>query len=100
MHDHTKPNRVKIVVCETPAGKDGGPPCECLRVGDEFQFDFERCPQDFCASAFVSLWASLRVLEMGGRHPWDTEAGVTHSCCPDANRPVVFRLETVQDDET
>ncbi len=97
MHDHKNPKHVKIVVADTPMGKNGQQPCEHLHVGDEFTFDFERCPSDFCAAAFHSLWPSLRVLEMGGRHPWDSTEGVTTVCCPDANRPVTFRLEVLYD---
>ncbi len=96
MYDHKNPRKIKIVVESTPAGKHDGVPCGCLKEGQEFLFDFERCPADFCASAFHSLWPTLRVLELGGRHPWDEEEGVSYSCCPDAERPVVFRLEWVK----
>ena len=97
MHDYKTPRKVKIVVEKTPAGSDNGNSCECLSVGDEFVFDFERCPANFCASAFHSLWPALRVLELGGRHPWDEVDGVTYACCPDAARPVTFRLEVIKE---
>lgn len=91
------PRRVKIVVQDAPQTKSGGPSCELHQVGQEFSFDFERCPQNFCAAAFHSLWPALRVLELGGRHPWDKVEGVTTACCPDAGRPVTFRLEVVEE---
>ncbi len=93
MHDHKKPKRVKIIVESTPISQKDGKPCHCLKEGDVFEFDFERCPANFCAAAFHSLWPMLRVLELGGRHPWDAAEGETWVCCPDASKPVVFRLK-------
>ena len=52
---------------------------------------------DFCASAFHSLWPALRVIELGGRHPWDESVGVTKACCPDPEKPVTFRIEAYED---
>lgn len=99
MHDYKTPKRVKIIVESTPVSTKNGTTCHCLKEGDEFEFDFERCPQDFCAAAFHSLWPMLRVLELGGRHPWDGEEGVTYSNCPDPFKTVVFRLEVVPEKE-
>ena len=87
-----KPKKVRIVVEDCPMDKFGET-CSCHKVGDTYEFDFERCPQNFCASAFHSLWPSLRVLELGGRHPWDTEENVTHVACPDSSKPTIFRIE-------
>ena len=94
----TTPKQVKIVVQSVPLGPKDGAPCPFFKKGDEFSFAFEHCPANFCSSAFHSLFPTLRVLEMGGRHPWDDEPGVTYSCCPDAGRPVTFRLEVVPSD--
>ena len=52
---------------------------------------------DFCAAAFHSLWPALRVIELGGRHPWDESVGVTKACCPDPEKPVTFRIEAYED---
>jgi uncharacterized repeat protein (TIGR04076 family) len=93
MHDHKKPKHVKILVEYVPPSREDGTFCHCHKEGDEFNFDFERCPPDFCAAAFHSLWPALRVLELGGRHPWDKTEGVTRVSCPDPDRTVVFRLE-------
>jgi uncharacterized repeat protein (TIGR04076 family) len=93
----SKPKAVKIIVEKVPVDPNFGP-CSCHKEGQVFTFDFERCPSDFCASAFHSLWPHLRVLELGGRHPWDAEPGVTRVCCPDANKPVTFKI-VVEDKE-
>ncbi len=93
MQDYKTPKKVRIVVESTPVSQKDGKACHCLTEGEVFEFDFERCPQNFCAAAFHSLWPMLRVIELGGRHPWDAEENVTYACCPDATKPVVFRLE-------
>ncbi len=99
MHDYKKPKKVNIIVEKTPVDpREGhGGTCHSLKEGDVFSFDFERCPQNFCAAAFHSLWPMLRVIELGGRHPWDKEEGVTYSNCPDPFKPVIFRLEAVEE---
>ena len=93
MHDYKHPKKVNIIVESCSPGIHDGVPCHCLKEGEVFEFDFERCPQNFCAPAFHSLWPTLRVLELGGRHPWDSVEGVSYSCCPDPDRVVKFRLE-------
>lgn len=89
---YNRPKKARIVVEKTPPDCDGNT-CDCLKEGQVFEFDFERCPADFCAAAFHSLWPSLRVLELGGRHPWDAQPNVTRITCPDPTKPVVLRIE-------
>lgn len=91
-----KPKKVKIIVEKCPVDKEGRS-CSCHEVGQEFEFDFERCPSNFCAAAFHSLWPQLRVIELGGRHPWDKEEGVTRVACPDPTKPTIFRIEAVEE---
>jgi uncharacterized repeat protein (TIGR04076 family) len=91
-----KPKKIKIIVEKCPVNEEGRP-CHCHEVGQEFEFDFERCPANFCAAAFHSLWPQLRVLELGGRHPWDKEEGVTRVACPDPGKPTIFRIEAVEE---
>ncbi len=91
------PKKVKIIVEKVPA-EPSGEVCSIHKEGEEFEFGFERCPTNFCAAAFHSLWPMLRVVELGGRHPWDATPGVTRVCCPDHAKPVTFRIETIEDD--
>ncbi|QGP92584.1 hypothetical protein MGLY_19700 [Neomoorella glycerini] len=90
-HQWIKPKPIKIVVERVTEHPERGV-CHCHQVGQEYTFDFERCPVDFCAAAFHTLWPHLRVLELGGRHPWDAEEGVTYVACPDPNKPVIFKI--------
>lgn len=96
-HDnYSTPKKVRIIVEKCPADSEGNR-CHFLKEGQVFEFDFERCPMDFCAAAFHSLWPALRVIELGGRHPWDERVGVTKACCPDPEKPVTFRIEAYED---
>ncbi|HEY3315561.1 MAG TPA: TIGR04076 family protein [Bacillota bacterium] len=88
---YNHPKKIKIVVHKLTSPPDGGA-CHIHTEGQEFEFDFERCPKDFCAAAFHSLWPHLRVMELGGRHPWDKESGVTYVACPDPNKTTVFKI--------
>ena len=90
-HAFSKAKRIKIVVHKLTGHPEHGV-CHMHTEGQEFTFDFERCPSDFCAAAFHSLWPHLRVVELGGRHPWDEKAGTTFVSCPDPNKPVVFKI--------
>lgn len=94
---YNRPKRARIIVDTCPSDESG--PCHCHKEGQVFEFDFERCPQDFCAAAFHSLWPQLRVLELGGRHPWDTEENVTRVACPDPDKPTIFRIEVYEEKE-
>lgn len=91
--NYNKPRHVRIVVEKCPTDCHGQA-CHCHEEGQTFEFDFERCPADFCAAAFHNLWPQLRVLELGGRHPWDGTPGVTRVACPDPDKPTIFRIET------
>lgn len=93
---YQKPKKVRIIVEKCPVD-EAGQPCHCHEVGQVFEFDFERCPANFCAAAFHSLWPQLRVIELGGRHPWDKTSGVTRVACPDPGKPTVFRIEAIEE---
>lgn len=92
----SKPRRVKLTVVKVAEHPELGV-CHCHKLGDTFTCDFERVPGDICAAAWNSLWAQLRTVELGGRHPWDPEPGVTYVGCPDPNKPVVFKIETFEE---
>ena len=98
-HSFQKPKKVRIVVDHCRPHPENGHTCRCHQEGQVFEFDFERCPQNFCAAAFHSLWPALRVLELGGRHPWDAKEGCTLVACPDPVVTVNFRIEATDEDE-
>lgn len=89
---YREPRRIRITVHRVTEHPEAGV-CHCHRTGDTFTCAFERCPGDICAAAWHAMWPHLRTLEMGGRHPWDRQDGVTYVGCPDPDKPVVFRIE-------
>ena len=95
---YNTPKKARIVVEHGPVDETGKP-CHCHTEGQVFEFDFERCPANFCAAAFHNLWPQLRVLELGGRHPWDATPGVTRVACPDPGKPTIFRIEVYDPEE-
>ena len=115
---YNRPKKARIIVEKCPLD-ESGLPCDTHREGQVFEFDFERCPANFCAAAFHSLWPQLRVLELGGRHPWDKHSlwpqlrvlelggrhpwdktpGVTRVACPDPGKPTIFRIEVYDPEE-
>ena len=95
---YNRPKKARIMVEKCPLD-DSGLPCDVHKEGQVFEFDFERCPANFCAAAFHSLWPQLRVLELGGRHPWDKTPGVTRVACPDPAKPTIFRIEVYDPEE-
>lgn len=97
-HSYMKPKKARIVVEKCTPHPESGNTCKCHKEGEVFTFNFERCPQNFCAAAFHSLWPALRVMELGGRHPWDAQENVTRVCCPDPIVPVTMRIETFEED--
>lgn len=92
------PRKVTVEVVKV-AAEPSGETCSCFTEGQVFTFDFERCPQDFCAAAFHSIWPMIRVVELRGRHPWDAEEGITFACCPDHAKPVTFKITAVEPSE-
>ena len=69
--------------------------CELFRDGQEFIVENLGMPEDFCTSAWVSIYCNVRILSFGGDLPWFKEKGVSVNCCIDGLRPVIFKLERI-----
>ena len=70
--------------------------CGIYRDGQEFTVGEDgKMPEDFCTSAWVSIYPSVRLLSFGGDFPWYEEKGTAINCCIDGLRPVVFKLERI-----
>ena len=55
---------------------------------------------DFCKFALNALLPSLMSFSTGGSSPESIStgiSGVSHECCPDGLRPVVFTLSRIED---
>jgi len=100
--------KVKITVVKKINNKDmfgDNPPAECtaapecdkLEVGQEFISEEGDYPPGFCAWAFADIQRDIIHLLFGGSYPWIKEKGVTLSSCTDGCRPVIFKLERIED---
>lgn len=86
--DSLKPVRVTVVSAtgQCPQG---------FKVGDSWLIEGS-APPNMCASAYHTLFPTLRVFRFGGSHPWDKEKGVTRIGCPDAIRNMIYELRIVE----
>jgi uncharacterized repeat protein (TIGR04076 family) len=69
--------------------------CELFKDNQTFIVDDLKMPENFCTSAWVSIYANVRLLAFGGNLPWYREEGVAVNCCIDGLRPVIFKLERI-----
>ena len=72
------------------------PPCS-YEVGTEFIVDDHlNRPKDFCGQAWQDLYATLMVYYNGGDYNYP-ELGVTYQPCADGIRPVIFKIEKLNE---
>jgi len=71
--------------------------CDQFELGQEFVLDTINCPPGFCGWAFADIQRDLVHVFFRGSYPWLKEKGVAVSCCTDGLRPVVFRLERIEE---
>ena len=73
------------------------PECDRFDVGQEFVVDSPMCPEGFCNWAYADIQRDLVHILFGGYYPWMREKGVAISCCTDGLRPVIFKIEKIED---
>jgi uncharacterized repeat protein (TIGR04076 family) len=102
-------NKIKITVVkklngeemfgsDPPVAFSAAPECDRVEVGQEFISD-ERgsCPPGFCGWAFADIQRDITHLRLGADFPWMKEAGKMLSSCTDGARPVIFKLERIEE---
>jgi len=100
--------KVKITVIKKIANQDifgndppvdftFSPECDRLEVGQEFISDEGSCPPGFCPWAFADIQRDIIHLRLGGNYPWVKQKGAKVSCCTDGLRPVIFKLERIEE---
>jgi len=93
-----KLNNKEIFGDNPPAGFNIPPECDRFEVGQEFIIDESgSCPPGFCGWAFADIQRDITHLRLGGDFPWMEERGTILSCCTDGVRPVIFKLERIED---
>ena len=76
-------------------------PCEVFEVGDEFLVDREsffnlRFRKPFCSEAWNAISTYVFTMVQGGEPSWAVNHTIL-TCCNDGARPVVFKLERIDD---
>ena len=71
--------------------------CPQFRIGDEFVLGGPECPHGFCPGAFADIYRYVSGLRAGANYPWMEKPGTVLACCTDGFRPVVFRLERIEE---
>jgi len=72
--------------------------CNEIDAGKEFIVeDTGNMPDGFCSWAWNDLARIVEHLQFGGDYPWFEEKGMFLACCTDGVRPVIFKLERLED---
>jgi len=82
--------------------QSAAPKCESFEDGQEFiDENMVRPPEDFCAWAWIDLQRSIQTLLRGGNFSdsgWMKKDNELIACCSDGIRPVVFKLERLNEE--
>jgi len=73
------------------------PECDQFKLNQEFIVDNINCPPGFCSWAFSDIQRDLAHFFFRGNYPWVEDKGATLSCCTDGFRPVVFKIERIEE---
>lgn len=79
-------------------GREVGP-CPILNVGDEFLYEGSaQMPVGFCPWAWIDIYRGVSALSAGASYrPWNKQDGLQILCCTDGIRPVVFKVEALDE---
>lgn len=73
--------------------------CTIFETGEKFYpEDFASIPPGFCPWAWADIREELFAIGLGGDAPWMKDKGTILSCCTDALRPVIFKIERIEEE--
>ena len=73
-------------------------PCPLFHEGQEFILgDPWQMPANFCSTAWGDIFKNLQTICLGGNFPSTRKEGVNISCCVDGVRPVIFKIERLDE---
>ncbi len=77
-------------------------PCEVLRDGQEFLLEgfeaFATVPEGFCHWAWADIRDDILAVATGANSPGLKKPGTVITGCSDWFRPVIFKIERMEDD--
>jgi uncharacterized repeat protein (TIGR04076 family) len=72
--------------------------CDTVQEGQEFIVENElTMPEGFCRWAWVDIYRDIAILTMKGNFAEGEFAGLKYSACSDGLKPVVFKLERIEE---
>lgn len=73
-------------------------PCDIHHVGQEFTVELDhKMPDGFRHYSWYWIHTAVRMLLFGGDYPWAIDKGSAVVCCNDGLRPVIYKLERIED---
>ena len=73
------------------------PQCPKFEDGQVFILDATNMPEGFCSWAWADLHRDIVSVFRGASFPWINRKNAIISCCTDGLRPVVFKIEAIED---
>ncbi|MBN2334848.1 TIGR04076 family protein [Candidatus Bathyarchaeota archaeon] len=73
------------------------PDCDAVKLGAEYISKSLKMPEGFCSWAWADIQRDVAHLALGGDFRWINKPGSMVSCCTDGLRPVVFKLERIEE---
>ena len=78
--------------------RPGFGPCEVFREGQVFLMDDPwTMPAGFCGAAWADIAKNVQTVCLGGDFPSAVKKGTNISCCVDGVRPVIFKMERLEE---
>jgi len=90
-------NKLRNLEALQEFGRDLEEECPFFKIGDEFISENVQKPEGFCSWAWADIQRDVAVLALGGNAPWIKKEGMMISCCTNGLRPVVFKLERIEE---
>ena len=69
--------------------------CEQFNDGQEFVLEDLVMPEGFCSWAWADIRSDIMTIMVGGNLPWIKQRGATITGCTDWFRPVIFKVERI-----
>ena len=74
--------------------------CPVYEDGQEIIIEgFPLKPEGFCDWAWADIHRDVVAVMFGGSYPWIRQPGTAITCCTDGLRPVIFKVEKIDDED-
>jgi uncharacterized repeat protein (TIGR04076 family) len=84
--------KVKVTVHTVPKDKCS----QGFKVGDHWIIQDGKTPSGMCASAYNTIYPSIRVFRYGGQYPSSKDKDVHYISCPDPERGLIYEIKRLR----